>query len=401
MLPVITLTNEAFVGQEASLYTMQQSLEQGVNKSLFNDDKFLRFFPETERDIECQDEACVALAFATAEIAETSDADEPVTDEDLSEEETEPDSDIKPDLTDDDLTGLYFKEIGRASLLTAEEEVALAKRMEAAKFARRRLAKNGVNAKKRSELRAIMEAGLAARDHLIMANTRLVISVAKKYIYIGLPFIDLIQHGNIGLIKATEKFDYRRGCKFSTYATWWIRQAVTRAIADQARTIRLPVHLNDKINKLLRASHRLIQELGREPSLEELANALGVTVEQVESLIQIYQRPLSLERPTNQENDTAFGELIEDEDAPLPEEIVTKNLLHEQVQDMLDELPPREARVLRLRYGVPNGEERTLQEVGDKMGLTRERVRQIETQALVRLRRLGRDRKWRGYLSES
>jgi RNA polymerase primary sigma factor len=381
---------------------IQQLLEQGENKSLLNDDKFPRFFPETERDIEGQDEACVVLAFATAEIVEPSDADEPVTDEDISEEETEPDSDINPDLIDGDLTLLYFKEITRISLLTAEEEVALAKRMEAAKFARRRLAKNGVNAKKRSELEAIIEAGLAARDHLIMANTRLVISVAKKYIYSGLPFIDLIQNGNIGLIKATEKFDYRLGYKFSTYATWWIRQAVTRAIADQARTIRLPVHLSDKINKLLRASHRLIQKLGREPSLEELANTLGVTVEQAESLIQIYhQRPLSLEMLTNQENGAAFGELIEDEDAPLPEEIATKDLLHEQVQDMLDELPPREARVLCLRYGLRDGAERTLQEVGDKMGITRERVRQIETQALVRLRRLGRDRKWRGYLSES
>ncbi len=381
---------------------IQQLLEQGENKSLLNDDEFPRFFPETERDIEGQDEACVVLAFATAEIVEPSDADEPVTDEDISEEETEPDSDINPDLIDGDLTLLYFKEITRISLLTTEEEVALAKRMEAAKFARRRLAKNGVNAKKRSELQVIIEAGLAARDHLIMANTRLVISVAKKYIYSGLPFIDLIQNGNIGLIKATEKFDYRLGYKFSTYATWWIRQAVTRAIADQARTIRLPVHLSDKINKLLRASHRLIQKLGREPSLEELANTLGVTVEQAESLIQIYhQRPLSLEMLTNQENGAAFGELIEDEDAPLPEEIATKDLLHEQVQDMLDELPPREARVLRLRYGLRDGAERTLQEVGDKMGITRERVRQIETQALVRLRRLGRDRKWRGYLSES
>jgi RNA polymerase primary sigma factor len=303
--------------------------------------------------------------------------------------------------TNDDLTDLYLKEISRVPLLTAEEEVALAKCMKKAMLARRQLAQNGVNSKKGGEPRAIIEAGIAAREHLLLANIRLVIMVAKKYIGRGVPFPDLIQAGNIGLIRAAEKFDYRRGFKFSTYATWWIRQAVTRAIADHGRTIRLPVHLmNKQFNQLAQALHRLTQELGREPNRGELAKALETAVEQVESLIRVSQRTFSLEMSTNEKGGSVLGDLIEGRDALTPEEIATQNLLREQIQQMLDELPPRERQILQFRYGLRDGKEHTLQDIGNKMCLTRERVRQIEVQALRRLRLSAQGDKLRGYLRE-
>ena len=303
--------------------------------------------------------------------------------------------------TNDDLTDLYLKEISRVPPLTAEEEVALAKCMKKAMLARRQLAQNGVNSKKGGEPRAIIEAGIAAREHLLLANTRLVIMVAKKYIGRGVPFPDLIQAGNIGLIRAAEKFDYRRGFKFSTYATWWIRQAVTRAIEDHGRTIRLPVHLmNKQFNQLAQASHRLTQELGREPNPGELAKALATAVEQVESLIRVSQCTFSLEMSTNENGGSALGDLIEDRDALTPEEIATQNLLREQIQQMLDKLPPRERQILQFCYGLRDGKEHTLQDIGNKMCLTRERVRQIEVQALRRLRLSDQGDKLRSYLRE-
>jgi RNA polymerase primary sigma factor len=267
-------------------------------------------------------------------------------------------------------------------------------------MAREELAKGNASPRRRSELRKLIEDGWAAREHLITANSRLVISVAKKYMGRGVPFLDLIQEGNIGLIRATKKFDYRRGHKFSTYATWWIRQAVTRAIADQGRTIRVPVHMGDQINKLLRVQHQLTQRLGREPSVEELAVALDVPPKKVENMIQVARRPLSLETPTDDEEDSVLGDFIEDDEAPPPDDTATYNLLKEHLGEVLNGLPPREVRILQLRYGLLDGQAYTLEEVGRKMGVTRERVRQIEAQALSRLRHPSIRRKLRDYLGE-
>ncbi|HLE29290.1 MAG TPA: RNA polymerase sigma factor [Anaerolineales bacterium] len=390
---------------------IQQLVELGKQKGFVTYDDILRFFPEAERDIDQLDEAHAALLAAGIEIVDTVDAEEPSEDEmDEAEQELERETfrDFQEEdaylsaIDADDTIGLYLKEIGRVPLLTAPEEVSLAKRMEKAKFARERLAtrRSGLAPKKRAELEAIIEDGMAAREHLITANSRLVISVAKKYIGRGVPFLDLIQEGNIGLIRAAKKFDYHRGHKFSTYATWWIRQAVTRAIADQGRTIRVPVHMGDQINKMLRVSHQLTQELGRDPTMDELGDALSVTAKKVENIIQIARRPLSLETPTDEEEDSVLGDFIEDEDSPEPVEIATHNLLREQIAEVLHGLPPREVRILQLRYGLLDGESYTLEEVGKKMGVTRERVRQIEAQALSRLRHPTHRRKLRDYLRE-
>jgi RNA polymerase primary sigma factor len=260
------------------------------------------------------------------------------------------------------------------------------------------LARNGTNATRGRDLQRLVEDGLAAREHLISANSRLVISVAKKYIGRGVPFLDLIQEGNIGLIRATKKFDYHRGHKFSTYATWWIRQAVTRAIADQGRTIRVPVHMGDQINKLMRTSHRLTQDLGREPTVQELADALEVSLRKAEQMIQVARRPLSLEMPTDDESDSVLGDFIEDGESPEPVDTVTSRMLRDQLNDILSGLPPREVRILQMRYGLVDGETYTLEEVGKKLGVTRERVRQIEAQALSRLRHPTHSRKLRDFL---
>jgi RNA polymerase primary sigma factor len=300
----------------------------------------------------------------------------------------------------DDTIGLYLKEIGRVPLLKAEEEVALAKRMEAGQLAREELSQDGLNAEEKAELRRVARDGLAAREHLIRANSRLVISVAKKYIGRGVHFLDLIQEGNIGLIRAANKFNYRLGHKFSTYATWWIRQAVTRAIADQSRTIRVPVHMGDQINKLLRTAHRLTQELGRDPTSEELAAALEIPTRKAEEMLRVARRPLSLEMPTDEEGDSELGDFIEDEDGSAPDEEVTSAMLRELFHVILQDLPPREVRILQLRYGLVDGETYTLEEVGRKLGVTRERVRQIEAQALSRLRHPTHSRRLRDFLNE-
>ena len=298
----------------------------------------------------------------------------------------------------DDTIGLYLKEISRVPLLLAEEEVRLAKRMEAGRTAREERNLDGVSREERAELAHLVEDGLAAREHLIRANSRLVISVAKKYMGRGVPFLDLIQEGNIGLIRAANKFNYRLGHKFSTYATWWIRQAVTRAIADQSRTIRIPVHMGDQINKLLRASHRLTQELGREPTSEELAATLDMPTRKAEEMLGVARRPLSLETPTDDEGASELGDFIEDESSRAPDEEVTTWVLRELLQEILQGLPPREVRILQLRYGLVDGETYTLEEVGKKLGVTRERVRQIEAQALSRLRHPRHSRRLRGFL---
>jgi RNA polymerase primary sigma factor len=248
------------------------------------------------------------------------------------------------------------------------------------------LARDAVSEKKRKELETYIEDGMAAREHLIMANSRLVISVAKKYNNRGVPLLDLIQEGHVGLMRAVKKFDYRRGHKFSTYATWWIRQAITRLIADHGRTIRVPVHMGDRINRMLRSRHQLTQELGREPNEVELAAHLDTTPKSVEDMLRVAQRPISLEKPTDYDSDSVMADFIKDEESPAPEELTQQELLEERVQELLETLPPREALVVRLRYGLPGGEVHTLKQIGEKLGITRERVRQIENQALRRLR---------------
>jgi len=383
--------------------------EQGREKGFVTIDDILRYFPEAERDIDQLEEAYASLLSAGVEIFDTSESAEPEPgDEELAEVEEEiplsgellEDDTYLSAIDADDTIGLYLKEVGRVPLLTATEEVTLAKRIERGKLARESLARGVAELRRRAQLQSGIEDGWSAREHLITANSRLVISVAKKYMGRGVPFLDLIQEGNIGLIRAAKKFDYRRGHKFSTYATWWIRQAVTRAIADQGRTIRVPVHMGDQINKLLRVSHQLTQELGRDPTPDELGDALGVTSKKVENMIQVARRPLSLETPTDEEEDSVLGDFIEDEESPAPAEAATRNLLREQLEEVLSTLPPREVRILQLRYGLLDGQSYTLEEVGRKMGVTRERVRQIEAQALSRLRHPSHRRKLRDYISE-
>lgn len=396
------------VEDEEEYPAIARLIDLGRQKSYITLDDILHFFPEAEQDVEQLEEAFSALLSAGIPFMEDVSLQEPTEDElvaveESAEVEAEPDlalDDYLANIDTDDTIGLYLKEVSRVPLLTAVEEVQLAQRIEKGRSGREELAQGAVNPKRRLELRRLVEDGWDAREHLITANSRLVISVAKKYMGRGVPFLDLIQEGNIGLIRATKKFDYRRGHKFSTYATWWIRQAVTRAIADQGRTIRVPVHMGDQINKLLRVQHQLTQRLGREPSVEELAEALDVPPKKVENMIQVARRPLSLETPTDDEEDSVLGDFIEDDEAPPPDETATYNLLREHLSEVLNGLPPREVRILQLRYGLLDGQAYTLEEVGRKMGVTRERVRQIEAQALSRLRHPTIRRKLRDYLGE-
>jgi RNA polymerase primary sigma factor len=396
------------VDEDEEYPAIARLIELGRQKSYVTIDDILHFFPEAEQDVEQLEEAFAALMSAGIPYVEDVPPEEPNEEELVIDEEDdeieEPEQEVYVDdlanIDTDDTIGLYLKEVSRVPLLTAEEEVELAQRIERGRMAREELARGNVSPRRRQDLRKLIEDGWGAREHLITANSRLVISVAKKYMGRGVPFLDLIQEGNIGLIRATKKFDYRRGHKFSTYATWWIRQAVTRAIADQGRTIRVPVHMGDQINKLLRVQHQLTQRLGREPSVDELAIALDVPPKKVENMIQVARRPLSLETPTDDEDDSVLGDFIEDEEAPPPDDTATYNLLREHLEEVLNTLPPREVRILQLRYGLLDGQAYTLEEVGRKMGVTRERVRQIEAQALSRLRHPSIRRKLRDYLGE-
>jgi len=306
------------------------------------------------------------------EIVDDSNRAQAEVDEDKSEEEVDIDLSIPESISIDDPVRVYLKEIGRVPLLSADEEIALAKRMEAGDE--------------------------KAQKELAEANLRLVVSIAKRYVGRGMLFLDLIQEGNLGLIKAVEKFDYNKGYKFSTYATWWIRQAITRAIADQARTIRIPVHMVETINKLIRVSRQLLQQLGREPSPEEIAEAMEISVERVREIMKIAQEPVSLETPIGEEEDSHLGDFIEDQDAPAPAEAASFMLLKEQLEEVLDTLTEREERVLRLRFGLDDGRARTLEEVGQNFGVTRERIRQIEAKALRKLRHPSRSRKLKDFL---
>ena len=376
--------------------TEEQLLTTGRERGYVTLEEVMLAFPEAENDVDRLDEVFGILMENGIEIGERPEEEPSETEEEELTDEL--DEGTLAAIETDDTVGLYLKEIGRIPLLTAQEEVDLAKRIERGKFAAKRRTAESGDIKQRSRIESLVADGQAAREHLITANSRLVISVAKKYIGRGVPFLDLIQEGNIGLIRAARKFDYHRGHKFSTYATWWIRQAVTRAIADQGRTIRVPVHMGDQINRLIRVSHQLTQELGHDPSSEELAEALEVPVKKAEQMIQVARRPLSLETPTDEDEDSVLGDFIEDAEALAPAEAVTQNMLKEQIQDILLSLPPREVRILQLRYGLVDGESYTLEEVGKKLGVTRERVRQIEAQALSRLRHPTHSRKLKDYL---
>lgn len=288
----------------------------------------------------------------------------------------------------DDSVGLYFREMGQQQLLSAEEEVQLAKEIEAGRDALKAFEANGFgySQDQRAEIERIMQIGDAARAHLIRANTRLVVSIAKKYRGRGLQFLDLIQEGNVGLMKAVEKYDYRRGNRFSTYATWWIRQAVTRALANHGRTIRIPAHLGGRISKLYQVAQELEQEYGRQPTAEEIAAYMELPAERVRWMLRTSRQPVHLERPVGDESDAELGDFIEDNEAPPPVETVAQKMLTEEIGEILDQLTPREARILRLRYGLQDGESRTLKEVGEMFGLSRERIRQLEKEALRKLR---------------
>ncbi|BEP29662.1 RNA polymerase sigma factor RpoD [Helicovermis profundi] len=309
---------------------------------------------------------------------EVVDDDDIETEKAIVEDKKKDDVIIKEDLSVpkginiDDPVRMYLKEIGKVSLLTGEEEVVLAKRME--------------------------DGDEEAKKKLCEANLRLVVSIAKRYVGRGMLFLDLIQEGNLGLIKAVEKFDWRKGYKFSTYATWWIRQAITRAIADQARTIRIPVHMVETINKLIRVSRQLLQELGREPKPEEIAKEMDITVEKVREILKIAQEPVSLETPIGEEEDSHLGDFIPDHDAPAPADAAAFSMLKEQLIEVLETLTPREQKVLKLRFGLEDGRARTLEEVGKQFDVTRERIRQIEAKALRKLKHPSRSKKLKDYL---
>ncbi|GAB4273008.1 MAG: RNA polymerase sigma factor RpoD [Candidatus Promineifilaceae bacterium] len=288
----------------------------------------------------------------------------------------------------DDSVGLYFREMGQQSLLSAEEEVQLAMEIEAGREASEKLEAEGdsLTLDEQDQLQLVVEMGEAARAHLIRANTRLVVSIAKKYRGRGLQFLDLIQEGNVGLMKAVEKYDYRRGNRFSTYATWWIRQAVTRALANHGRTIRIPAHLGGRISKLYQVAQELEQEYGRQPTAEEIAENMDLPADRVRWMLRTSRQPVHLERPVGDESDAELGDFIEDVEAPPPADMVANKMLTEELGEILDQLTPREARILRLRYGLQDGESRTLKEVGEMFGLSRERIRQLEKEALRKLR---------------
>ncbi len=298
----------------------------------------------------------------------------------------------------DDTVALYLREMARVPLLSNEEEVELAQKIERGRESERLLRDNGHNGEERALMELNIEQGREARDHLIRANTRLVVSIAKKYIGRGVPFLDLIQEGNLGLMKAVEKFEYQRGYRFSTYATWWIRQTITRAIADQGRTIRVPVHMSDRIRRLYRRAQEIEQERGTRPTAEELGEEMGLEARKVQWMMRVSWQPLSLERPVGEDEDSELSNFIEDELTPTPSDMTYQELLRDHIEEALATLNPREVRILRMRFGLQNGQSYTLEEVGKKFGLTRERIRQIEGQALRRLRHPSRSRDLRDYL---
>jgi RNA polymerase primary sigma factor len=408
-------TSNLGVGREGNTFiedteAVELLFDLGVEKGYVNLDDILAAIPQAEENVDLLDELFNALLSAgipysnngyiadKQEGAESSSA-KPVeiAQDDDSDDEYQNQRTI--DAADaGDSIGTYLSQAARVPLLTRDEEVVLAKRIERGRNASCKLAKANGSAKKRVELINLVEDGVAAREHLILANVRLVFSVAKKYCGRGMPLMDLVQEGHIGLMRAAKKFDYKRGYKFSTYATWWIRQAITRSVADQGRTIRLPVHMGERISKMYRVRHSLIQSLGRLPRIDELADALQDKPENVAKMLKFSKHTLSLELPVGEDDDAVLGDFIEDQEAPPPEDKTGQVLLKERMKDLLDTLPPREVRVLQLRFGLYGTRQHTLNEVGQKMGITRERVRQIQAQAIRRLRKNSLRREWVDYV---
>jgi RNA polymerase primary sigma factor len=389
-------TIEAFEQEVNEEEALERLLKLGRKQGYVSIDNVLQVVPGEQRQSDQLEEIFEALLSAGIPLVEDEEVDLAVGElDDIDEEEdVEPisnvylshdDHDMETDTSD--LVRLYFNEAASVPLLTAKEEVNLAKAMERGNSARAKLAEKGLTPTKRKEHLEHVQKGWDSRQHLIVANSRLVISIAKKNMNRGLPLIDLIQEGNIGLMRAAKKFDYRRGFKFSTYATWWIRQAITRAISNKSRTIRIPAHMGDKIAKLMRMKNTLKQEYRREPTLLELSDALDTSPQEVELITKAAFQPHSLETPIGQDEDSVLGEIIEDETAPSPEESTAQTLLQEDLfKTIEDTLPLREARILRLRFGLDDGRVHSLSDVGRKLGVTRERVRQIEAQALRKLR---------------
>lgn len=377
-------------------------LEKADVQGYLTTDDLIEVYPDVTQDAERLQAMVVALRRRGVDFLDN-ETDSSLKDNDLlgdSDSDFEPITSIES-ISSDDTIGLYLKEMSRVALLSSDEELELARRIERGRYANRSLERlNGqCSARRRQELEEQNSDGLLAREHLIKANTRLVVSIAKRYIGRGVPFLDLIQEGNLGLMKAVEKYEYRRGFRFSTYATWWIRQTITRSIADQGRTIRVPVHMVDRIRQLYRLTHEMEQKLGRIPNTEELAAELNVPVNKVDWMLRVSWLPLSLESPINDdEEDSELGMFVEDQLTPSPIQSAYTKMLREKIETVLDTLPPREARILRLRFGLENGHTYTLEEVGQKFGLTRERIRQIESKALRRLRHPRRSRQLKEYL---
>lgn len=373
-------------------------LEKADVQGYLTTEDLMEAYPEVTADAERLEAVMMALRRRGIEFLD-GESDTADVSEDLSDSDFDPYTDLTP-LSSEDTIGLYLKEMSRVPLLNVKEELDLAQRIEAGLAAGMKLhtfSENGTP-ELREEMERTVEDGLRAREHLIKANTRLVVSIAKRYLSRGVPFLDLIQEGNLGLMKAVEKYEYQRGFRFSTYATWWIRQTITRSIADQGRTIRVPVHMVDRIRQLYKLTHEMEQKLGRNPTTEELGDQIGVSSNKVDWMLQVSWLPLSLESPINDEDDSELGMFVEDEITPTPMQSAYTNLLREKIEEVLATLPPREARILRLRFGLDNGRTYTLEEVGKKFGLTRERIRQIEGKALSRLRHPRRARQLKDYV---
>lgn len=363
--------------KKEKIEAVKKLMEKGKKQGMLTYKEIMDNLEDIDLDSEQIDKVYQSLEEMGIELVGDKDEDMLLDKDDIEDEEDDEEDKggaITPPkgISVDDPVRMYLKEIGKIPLLKAEEEVELAKRME--------------------------EGDEVAKSRLAEANLRLVVSIAKRYVGRGMLFLDLIQEGNLGLMKAVEKFDYKKGYKFSTYATWWIRQAITRAIADQARTIRIPVHMVETINKLMRVSRQLVQELGRDPTPEEIAKEMNMDVEKVRDIMKIAQEPVSLETPIGEEEDSHLGDFIPDDEAQAPAEAATFTLLKEQLLDVLDTLTPREQKVLRLRFGLDDGRARTLEEVGKEFDVTRERIRQIEAKALRKLRHPSRSKKLRDYL---
>ena len=395
---------------------LKSLLELGKKKrNILEYQEISDFFRDMNLDEEKMEKVLDFLEANKVDVLRISDGDDEDDDiilDDEDEVEVEKlDLSIPDGISIEDPVRMYLKEIGKVPLLSADEEIELAQKMEAGSVAvekipllKERLAETGDEQEKeeiQAEIKALqldVDRGSDAKKRLAEANLRLVVSIAKRYVGRGMLFLDLIQEGNLGLIKAVEKFDYRKGYKFSTYATWWIRQAITRAIADQARTIRIPVHMVETINKLIRVSRQLLQELGREPTPEEIAEEMKMPVERVREILKISQEPVSLETPIGEEEDSHLGDFIKDDNVPVPADAATFTLLKEQLEEVLGTLTEREQKVLTLRFGLEDGRARTLEEVGKEFNVTRERIRQIEAKALRKLRHPSRSRKLKDYL---